>query len=153
MTRWYWYGICKMSTGYFIYYTFLKISWYYYHSILCYPLRHIKYLDIKILRKFSFNQILFSFFVNYQWFIFEIFIFRFIYCNWEKSLVTMVRKQLRRQFCGFKLPPKAPPTKHLNFSTFLLILLLYAHCLANSEIIWAIEVATARVYKNTKGLY
>ena len=25
----------------------------------------------------------------------------------EKSLVTMVRKQLRRQFCGFKLPLKA----------------------------------------------
>lgn len=69
----------------------------------------------------------------------------------KKRLVTMVRKQLERQFCGFKLPPKAPPTKHLTFSAFLLILLLLMHIVWQIEMVCYISklcIAIARLYQD-----
>jgi len=55
----------------------------------------------------------------------------------------MVRKELRRQFCGFKLPPKAPPTKHLRFSPFfanIIIMITNTHCFAHTSANSVLEV-------------
>ena len=70
----------------------------------------------------------------------------------------MVRKELkRRQYCGFKLPPKAPPTKHLRFSSFFANIVInitnthwFAHTSASIECIRRLLLKCAVVMDNHK---